>query len=116
MNTKPSLNHPGVGRRKDKLVTDVNGIVDDADDLLKEVASSTSEEFVAARTRIEAKLAETISSLRAARIEVARSTSYVANAAHDYVTGNPWKIIGIAAAGLAVAIIIRRCSYRSGDE
>ena len=49
MASKLLNNQSVLGSKKDKLVTDLKGVVADADDLLKEVANSTTEEFVAAR-------------------------------------------------------------------
>lgn len=112
MTTELNANLGTIESKKDKLVTDLKGVVADADDLLKQVASSTTEEFVAARSRIEARLGEAISSLRVARIEATRKACHAADATHDYVRDNPWKIIGVAAAGLLAAFLVSRCSAK----
>jgi ElaB/YqjD/DUF883 family membrane-anchored ribosome-binding protein len=112
MATELLNNQSALGSKKDKLVTDLKGVVADADDLLKEVANSTTEEFVAAREKIEAKLSDTIASLRVARINATRNIHHAADASCDYVRDNPWKVIGIAAAGLAAALIVSRCKTR----
>ena len=106
--TTPSV----LASKKDKLVADLKGVVADADDLLKEVANSTTEEFVAAREKIEAKLGDTIASLRSARIHATQKIHYAADASCDYVRDNPWKIVGVAAASLLTAIIVSRCNRR----
>ena len=55
---------------KEKLVRDLRVVVADGDDLLKEVANSTAEQFSAARTKVEARLGEARSGLDDARIAV----------------------------------------------
>ena len=116
MNTELSANHGALGSKKDKLVDDLKVVVADADDLLREVANSTTEEFVAARARIEAKLGETIASLRVAKIQATRKVSCAADASCDYVRENPWKIIGVAAASLVAAVIVSRCSSKCSSR
>ena len=116
MNNELSANHGVLGSKKDKLVEDLKVVVADADDLLREVASSTTEEFVAARATIEAKLGETIASLRAAKNQATRKVCFAAEASCDYVRENPWKIIGVAAASLVTAIIVSRCSSRCSSR
>ena len=112
MNTELSANQGAVAIKKDKLVADLKGVVIDADDLLKEVANSTTEEFAAARAKIEAKLAETITTLRAAKTQATRSVCCAADASCEYVRENPWKIVGIAAVSVLTAIIVSRCSAK----
>jgi ElaB/YqjD/DUF883 family membrane-anchored ribosome-binding protein len=58
MNNKMNSSHGAVAATKAKPVTDLRSVVADADDLLKEVAHSTAEEFAAVRTKIEGKLEE----------------------------------------------------------
>jgi len=97
-------------------MTDLKGVVADTDDLLKEVGNFTTDEFAAARTRIEARLGQALSSLRVARIEAGNKASRVADASCDYVRDNPWKIIGVAAVGLITAFLVSRCSSRCGTD
>lgn len=112
MSTNFFNNSSALGGKKDKLVADLKGVVVDADDLLQEVANSTTEEFVAAREKIEAKLGHTIASLRVARINATRNIRCAADASCDYVRDNPWKIIGVTAASLLAVIMVSRCNKR----
>lgn len=112
MTTAPGASLETIESKKDKLVTDLKGVVADADDLLKQVASSTTDEFVAARSRIEARLGQAISSLRVARIEATRKACNAADATHDYVRDNPWKIVGVTATGLLAAFLVSRYSAK----
>lgn len=101
--------HGNVEQLKDKLVKDLKSVGADADGLLKEVASSTAEEFAAARTRIEAKLGEAKSRLDSSRHAVAEKAKRSADATHEYVVENPWKVLGLAAAaGVIVGILMSR--------
>lgn len=102
-----NASHGTVERKKEKLVMDLKGVVADADDLLKEVARSTGEEFVAARAKIEGRLDEAKSRLDDARTAVAGKARYAADAAHEYVRDNPSKILGVAAvAGLIIGFLL----------
>ncbi len=109
MKTKLNTSHGTVAGKKEKLVKDLKGVVADTDDLLRQVASSSAEEFAAARTTIEGKLGEAISRLDDARIAVTEKAKGAAEATHEYVNENPWKALGVAAAaGLVIGILLRR--------
>jgi ElaB/YqjD/DUF883 family membrane-anchored ribosome-binding protein len=101
--------HGSIEDRKEMLVKDLKAVVADADELLKEVANATAEELVAARSIIEAKLNEARAKVIDARIAVTKKASYAADATHEYVIENPWKVLGIAAVtGLIAAIFLNR--------
>lgn len=100
--------HP-VADRKNQLVRDIRSVVVDADDLLQELASSTAEEFGAARAGIERRLTVARAGLDEARINALRSVSAAADATQAYARENPWKAIGLpVAAGLIVALLLSR--------
>lgn len=95
--------------KKDKLVTDLKGVVVDTDELLQQVISSSAEEFVAARARIEGQLRDARSRLDAARIAVTRTACHAADATQEYARENPWKAFGIPAiAGIIVFLLVSR--------
>lgn len=109
MNTEMNAGHGAVEARKEKLVKDLKGVVGDADDLMREVASSTAGELAAARTKIEGKLDEAKSRLGDARIAVTEKARVAADATNEYVRENPWKILGVAAAaGLVIGFLLSR--------
>lgn len=109
MNTALTARHGTVEARKQTLVKDLKGVVGDAEDLLKEVANSTAEEFAAARMKVEARLGEARAGLDDARIAVTQKARFAADATNQYVRQNPWKVIGIAAAaGLIAALLYSR--------
>lgn len=99
-----------VEAKKDRLVNDLKGVVADADDLLQEVASSTAEEFVAARARIEDRLRIARARVDRARVAATRRVSAAADATQEYARENPWKAFGIpaVAALIVLALVSRR--------
>ena len=108
-----------VQRSKELLVADLKRVVADADDLLKEMAHSTSDELVAAGKRIEAKLIDARARIDGARIDGARIVASqkacnAAYAANEYISDNPWKVVGTASLiGLVTAFILY---HRSGQR
>ena len=94
---------------KEILLRDLKRVVGDADDLVKQVASSSADEFTARRAGIEAKLAEARSRINDLRTSAARSACKAADAANGYIRDNPWKAISCGAvAGIIVALLVSR--------
>ncbi len=94
---------------KETLVRDIKRVVGDADDLVKQVASSSADEFAARRAAIEEKLAEARARINDLRRSATRSACKVADAANGYIRENPWKAISCGAvAGIIVALLISR--------
>jgi ElaB/YqjD/DUF883 family membrane-anchored ribosome-binding protein len=94
---------------KDKLVRDLRVVVADSDDLLKELANSSVDQFAAARTKVEARLGEARSRLDDARIALTGTAKDAADTTHEYIRENPWKVLGVAAAaGLVIGFVLSR--------
>ena len=94
---------------KEKLVRDLRVVVADGDDLLKEVANSSVEQFAAVRAKVEARLGEAKSRLEDARIAVTGTAKDAAETTQEYVRENPWKVLGVAAAaGLVIGFVLSR--------
>lgn len=109
MVTKLTEHHGTVEDMKDKLVRDLKSVGADVDDLLKEVANSTTEEFAAVRTRIEGRLDEVKSRLDHSRLAVSERARHTVDATQEYVVENPWRVLGLAAvAGLIIGILVSR--------
>lgn len=109
MNTEVKANHGTVEGMTDKLVQDLKTVVGDGNDLMKGLAHSTVQEFAATRTKISGKLDEARSRLDGARTAVAERASGAADATHDYVVGNPWKVLAVVmAAGLLIGAFFSR--------
>jgi len=97
MTTQLINRHGALESSKQALVNDLKTVVGDADNLLKEVANSTVQEYALARSRIEARLGEARASLSDARDVLGERARFAADATHQYVSENPWKTIGIMA-------------------
>ena len=109
MKKAPSI----VQRTREVLVTDLSAIVADADKLIKDMAGLTSEEIALARNSIEAKLDAARTRLDDARIVVTRKACSAAEATSEYLSENPWKVIGVAAlAALVAALLASRRSCK----
>ena len=91
---------------REKLVRDLQRIVGDADDMLKEMANTTAEDFAAVRERIEEKLGEARARLDEAQIVVTEKACGAAYAARQYIRENPWKLVGVAAVTALVATVL----------
>ena len=108
MTTESIATHSTVDARQKALVNDLKSVVADTDDLLREVARSTVDEFAAARTTIEDRLSEARLRLGDARAAVAQTARGAASATRAYVRDNPWEVVGVAAAGLIIGYFISR--------
>jgi ElaB/YqjD/DUF883 family membrane-anchored ribosome-binding protein len=87
---------------KNAIVKDMKDVAREADALLNQVTHATTEEFAAARSRIEANLHEMRTTLSAGSKCAARN-------AQDYVVHNPWKTAGaVAMLGIIIGILSTR--------
>lgn len=76
---------------KETLATNLKGLAGKADELIKKAGHSVAEEFAATRSI------------------VAQKACGAANATDTYVHGNPWKVVGAAAAiGLVIGSLLSR--------
>ena len=83
---------------RDKLVTDLQAVVADTEELLKVTATQTGEQIARIRARAE-------ESVRVARAQLQSGARVV----DGQVRANPWAAVGIAAgAGLLVGMLIAR--------
>jgi ElaB/YqjD/DUF883 family membrane-anchored ribosome-binding protein len=100
-------------RNKENLVADLKRIVGDADDLMKELSNSTSEELATMRKRIEASLGDARARIHDARIVFTKNACHAADVTNEYIGENPWKVAGVASMiGLLAALLIFRRSSR----
>ena len=94
---------------KDKLVTDLKTLVNDAEELFKATATQAGEKVAVARQKVEQSLIEGKKALADAEKVVVKKSKECAEIADDYVRENPWGAIGIAAGvGLVLGLLIRR--------
>jgi len=83
MNTELTASHGTVEGKTESLVKDLKNVVGDANALLKEVASATTEGYAAARTKVEGRLFEAKSRLDDARLAVATKTNDAAGVTNE---------------------------------
>ena len=94
---------------KEKLIDTAKTSLDDAEELLREAASSTGEKAAELRERAMAALKRTRDTLYDAQDAVIAKSRRAARATDDYVHDKPWQAIGIAAgAGLLIGLLISR--------
>lgn len=95
--------------QKDRLIDDLNQVIRDAEDMLKNTEQQSGEGFKAAKARFEQTLGTAKAEL--ARVEelVVTRTKEAAKATDVYVKENPWQSIGIAAGvGVLIGMLIAR--------
>lgn len=94
---------------REKLVSDLKVLIDDAEELLKATANQAGEKVASVRQRVEQSLDEGKRSLAEAEDLLLDTSKEAAKAADAYVRENPWNAVGIAAGiGLVLGLLIRR--------
>ncbi|MFZ6649054.1 DUF883 family protein [Undibacterium sp. TJN25] len=94
---------------KDKLMSDLNQIIKDAESLLQNSEQQTGEGFKAAKAKFEATLKKTKDEIVRVEEAVVARTKEAAQATDDYVKENPWQTAGVAAGiGLLIGLLIGR--------
>ena len=94
---------------KEKIVNDFKALIHDAEELLRATANQAGETVSAARHRIERSVEQGKQTLAEAEDILLDKTREAAKLADDYVRGNPWSAVGIAAGiGLVLGLLVRR--------
>lgn len=94
---------------KEKIVNDFKTLIHDAEELLRATANQAGETVSAARQQIERSLEQGKHTLAEAEDILLDKTREAARLADDYVRGNPWSAVGIAAGiGLVLGLLMRR--------
>ena len=83
---------------KGKMASDIKTVITDGEDLLKAAANVTGAGLAAAREKFDEKLSSAKASLVDASQSAVDEAKKSAAAANGYVHGNPWTVIGVAAA------------------
>lgn len=95
------------GDTRDKLVSNLKAVIKDAEELLKSSGEQTTDTFQTAKARLTSTLESAKSGLNTAQESIVARTKDFAQSTDTYVTENPWRSVGIAAAvGLAVGVLI----------
>ena len=96
-------------RTKGKMVDDFKAIVTDADDLLQATAKVSGEGFNAARAKFAERLKSAKTSLAEAERHAVDKAKQAATATDEYVKGNPWTAVGIAAGvGILIGFLVAK--------
>jgi len=99
MNNELNSGENLVDAAKDRLVSDLNMVLVDTSDLLKHMGASSNHELAAARKKLAARLDEVQTRVAAASASLGDKTREAMNVSDGYVRENPWKALGVVAAG-----------------
>lgn len=83
---------------KEKLITDVKVVLNDAEDLLKQAAATTGDRATELREKAMASLKRAKEGMYDLQDSVLERSKAAARATDDFVHESPWRAIGIAAA------------------
>jgi len=93
----------------DQLLSDLKTVMNDAEALLRATSTQTGEKIQEVRARAEESLRQAKQRLSSLEDEALRRAREVADATDEYVRGNPWQSVGIAAGvGLLVGLLLAR--------
>jgi ElaB/YqjD/DUF883 family membrane-anchored ribosome-binding protein len=93
----------------DKLFSDLQTVIEDAEALLQATASQTGEKIEAIRSRAKASVGQARERLSEIQKNTADQARQAAESADEYVHKNPWQAVGIAAGiGLLLGVLINR--------
>jgi ElaB/YqjD/DUF883 family membrane-anchored ribosome-binding protein len=87
----------------DRLMHDLQAVLEDADALLRATAGQAGEKVQQARARAEETVRQARERLEIAQEDIALRAREVADQADRYVRDNPWRAVGVAA-GVAFVI------------
>ena len=94
---------------KDKLFSDLQTVIEDAEALLQATASHTGEKIEAVRARAKASVNQARERLSEIQKKTTDQARQAAESADEYVHKNPWQAVGMAAGlGLLLGILINR--------
>lgn len=94
---------------KEKLVSDLKTVVNDAEELVRASAGQAGERLAAARERLQTTLASARDKLAEAERVLVDKTRQAARATDEYVHDNPWKAVGVAAlVGFVIGVLVGR--------
>ena len=96
-------------RNQEKLMSDVKTVLSDAEELLKQAASTTGEKAAELRERGMGLLKQAKEKAQDLQDAVVTKSKAAARATDDYVHESPWTAVGVsAAAGLLVGALLCR--------
>ena len=104
----PNLNtNPGTGT--DRLMSDLQAVVRDTENLLKATAGDASERAAKARAHAEESLQRARARMHEMEQHVAARAREAAQKTNEYVHDNPWPSMGVAAGvGFVIGLLLGR--------
>ncbi len=98
-----------VDQHKENLMRELNQVLKDAEDLIKNSEQQAGEGFQSAKDKLQATLKTAKKEIQHIEEVAIKKTKEAAHATDAYVHENPWKTAGIAAGvGLLVGMLIAR--------
>lgn len=92
-----------------QLIDDLTAVVRDADNLLRATAAHTGERVDEIRARAEETVRQAKARLAGMEEQALEQAKELAGDADEYVRGNPWQAVGIAAGvGLVLGLLMSR--------
>jgi ElaB/YqjD/DUF883 family membrane-anchored ribosome-binding protein len=93
----------------ERLENDLRQVVNDAENLIAEVAATTGNGIDEVRDRIEDRLHSAKATLEEAKEAITERARHAATATEEYVEGHMWQSLAVAAAvGVVIGMLIRR--------
>jgi ElaB/YqjD/DUF883 family membrane-anchored ribosome-binding protein len=93
----------------DQLIDDLTAVIRDAENLLRATASQTGDKVEEIRARAEQSVRMAKERLSGIEEETLKHARALAGEADEYVRGNPWQAVGIAAGiGLVLGLLMSR--------
>ncbi|MFZ6818110.1 DUF883 family protein [Undibacterium sp. Ji22W] len=98
-----------VDQHKENLMRELNQVLKDAEDLIKNSEQQAGEGFQSAKDKLQATLKTAKKEIQHIEEVAIKKTKEAAHATDAYVHENPWKTAGIAAGvGLLVGLLIAK--------
>ena len=92
-----------------KLIADLKVVISDAEELLRLTADQAGQKVTDLRGRMEARLKQARADLARLQDRAMDQATDAGQVADDYVHGNPWQAVGIAAGlGFALGLVVGR--------
>ena len=93
----------------DQLIDDLTAVIRDAENLLRATAAQTGDKVEEMRARAEESVRLAKERLSGIEEETLKHARELAGEADQYVRGNPWQAVGIAAGiGLVLGVLLSR--------
>ena len=93
----------------DQLIDDLTAVIRDAESLLRATAAQTGDKVQEVRARAEESVRQAKERLEGVEEEALEHARVLAGEADQYVRGNPWQAVGVAAGiGLVLGLLMSR--------